>query len=378
MPAQQTGVPTPQQQNALARAAVQANGVEMLQQIYGQNISPSVSNQVTIPARNIGLIKGFYIELAVSVNNTSGAAITLTDFNVANILSNVTFTDLNNINRISTTGWHLNFLNSVKARHPYGSSTATDSPVKYGSNWNTMSAPVSIAASGTGVVNMIYYVPLAYSDEDYRGCIYANVINATMNLQLTLTPTVSVATGDSTNAVYSGGAATITNAVINVYQLYVDQIPMGAGGPVLPILDLSTIYELKSTTLNGMTANNDFVMPFANFRDFLSAFVVFNSGTRQTGQDINYLALQSANFTNLWKTDARIQAHRTRRILGTDFPPGVYYFDFRKRPISTLQYGNMELILNPSAAAQSSYVLIAYEDFALQNTITQAGSLPAQ
>jgi hypothetical protein len=372
-----TGAPSLAQMNLTARQALQANGIEMLQQIFGQTVTPAQSNQISVTPRNIGVIKGFYVELSATVTNTAGAAITLTDFNAANLLSNITFTDLSNSVRINTTGWHLNFINSVKARHPYGASSPTDSPIRYGSNWNTISAPASIAASGTGVVNMVYYVPLAYSDEDYRGCIYAGVINASMNLQLTLNPTVSVATGDTTNAVYTGNAASITSCVCNVYQLYVDQLPMGTGGPVLPVLDLSTIYELKFTTMNGLSANNDFPIPFANFRDFLSTFVVLNTGTRQTGGDVNSISLQSANFTNLWRTDARVFAHRSRRILSTDFPPGVYYFDFRKRPISTTQFGNMEIVINPNTAANGSYVVVGWEDFALQNTITQAGSLPA-
>jgi P3 major capsid protein len=361
----------------MARAAINANSVEMVQQIYSQTINPAQSNQVSIIPRNIGLIKGFYLEITATVTNTAGAGITLTDFNVANILSNITFTDLQNNVRINTTGWHLHFLNSVKARRPYGSSTASDSPVRYGSNWNVITAPATIAATGTGVVNMKYYVPLAYSDDDLRGAIYANVVNATMGIQLTLNPTVSVATGDSTGAVYTGNPATITSATITVYQLYQDQIPMGAGGPVLPILDISTIYELKFTTFNGMTANVDFPMPFSNFRDYLSSFVVWYNGTARTaGTDINYLALQSANFTNLWKLDPQLHALRTRRVLGTDFPAGVYYFDFRQRPIATTQFGNMELIVNPSTATNTAYAIVGYEDFALQNAITQAGSLP--
>ena len=373
-----SGQPSIQQQNAMARAAIQANSVEMLQSVFSQTVNPAQSNQISIIPRNIGLIKGFYVEITATVTNTAGAAITLTDFNVANILSNVTFTDLQNNVRINTYGWHLHFLNSVKSRHPYGSSVPTDSPVKYGSNWNVITAPASIAASGTGTVNMKYYVPLAYSDDDYRGAIYGNVVNATMSLQLTVNPTVAVTTGDSTQAVYSGNAATVTSVTVSVYQLYQDQLPMGAGGVVLPILDISTIYELKYTTFNGITSGIDFPMPFSNFRDYLSSFVVYFNGTaRAMGTDINYLALQSANFTNLWKLDPQLHALRTRRILGTDPPPGVYYFDFRKKPIATTQYGNMELILNPSAAAQGAYAVVGYEDFALQNAITQAGSLPA-
>jgi hypothetical protein len=37
----------------------------------------------------------------------------------------------------------------------------------------------------------------------------------------------------------------------------------------------------------------------------------------------------------------------------------------------------MQLVLNASTAAAGAYVQIGWEDFGLQNVITQAGSLPA-
>jgi hypothetical protein len=37
----------------------------------------------------------------------------------------------------------------------------------------------------------------------------------------------------------------------------------------------------------------------------------------------------------------------------------------------------MELILHPNAAAAGAYALVAYEDFALMNTLSGAGSLAA-
>ena len=231
-------------------------------------------------------------------------------------------------------------------------------------------------------------MPLAYSEKDLRGAIYANVVNATMQLNLTFNPLPVVANGqDSTLAMYVGdqagstALAVISAATINVYQDYLDQLPAGQNGVILPPLDLATIYELKNTILNSIVANQDFPVQYANFRDFLSTVAIFVNtgagGIRQVGQDVNYWALQSANFTNIWKRNPDRVAMITRGALQVDPPPGTYYFGSRERPISTQQYGNMELVLNAATAGTGNYMLLGFEDFAMLNNVVNAGSLPA-
>jgi len=87
--------------------------------------------------------------------------------------------------------------------------------------------------------------------------------------------------------------------------------------------------------------------------------------------------LQSANFTNIWKIEPALSALMTRQMINVDMPPGFYYFESREKPISTTQYGNMQLILNAITAANNPYQLVAVEDFALVQTLSMAGSLAA-
>jgi hypothetical protein len=378
--------PNPTQINALARQMVAASSVRMCQQIYSTTVTPATQPSINIIPRNVGLILGFWVKVKATFTAAAVTAITPTNFGAANLLSQIQFTDLQNNTRIQTPGWHLNFVNSVKGRSPYASAlltTALDGNAgiagQYGSNWTVNSQPASIAGGVTDATTTFwYYVPLAYTDGDYRGAIYAAVVNATMQLSLTFNPTAVVAAGDSTLAVFQGNTGTFDSATVTVYQDYLDQIPFGKNGPILPMMDLSTIYELKQTLFTNMTPASDFPMQYSNFRDFLSTFAVYyNGAARVAGADINFWALQSANFTNLWKIEPALAALKTRALLHTDFPLGVYYFGSRAKPISTTQYGNMELVLNPSAAAAGAYCLVGYEDLAYVNNITQAGSLPA-
>jgi hypothetical protein len=414
----QTQQMSAQQINQTARAAIKARSVRMLQQIYSQAIATPVPGQVvTVNPRNVGLILGFWVKVVLTiVNNSTTQAMNLTDFGPANVLSQIQFNDLSNNTRIQTTGWHLNFINSWKSRRAFASALTgvtgitsgdqypaiaraasgppypgMDSPINYGADWTTISALPTVADGGaSSVVTMWYYVPLAYNPDnpqspDLRGAVYANVVNATMQLILTVNPApLVVSTGDQTSAVYvSAGALTAptVTGTITVYQDYFDQLPVGNQGVLLPILDLATIYELKYTNATAISAAQDYPYQYANFRDFLSTIAVYVNtgagGLRGIGADINYWALQSANFTNIWKYEPSLAAIFSRQHIGIDFPPGVYMFDSRSRPISTTQYGNMQLVLNAITAATGAYMLVAVEDFALVQTLSMAGSLAA-
>jgi P3 major capsid protein len=415
---QPSNQPSPAQLNQIARAAIKARAVLMTQQIFsatygsgGGTVDVSTLQPVVnVIPRNVGLIKGFWVQITGTfLNPDTTDSSDLSDFGPANILSQIQFNDLNNNTRIQTTGWHMAFINSIKARRPFGASlishgvypsvpggtqTGIQTPVNYGASWSgTIQAAGStppataIAHGATGTCTMWWWIPLAYSDDDLRGAIYANVVNATMQLNLTFNPSVGALPGtDSTSAVYLGATGQtakniMVQAVVNVYQEYWDQLPTGKGGVLLPVLDLATIYEFKNTIMSSINANQDFPVQYANFRDFMSTTAVYvqasATGARGVGADINYWALQSANFTNIWKKSPGLIGTQTRNHLQTDMPPGAYYFGSRQKPISTVQYGNMELVLNAITAGTGAYLLLGYEDFALVQTLSMAGSLAA-
>lgn len=370
----------PYQLNAQARSLVLANSVERIQSIYSTSVSAASQNVVNIAPRNVGLIKGFFVDVIASVTNGATNTATLTKLGPANILSQIVFTDLQNNTRIQTTGWHMHLLNSAKAGHPFGlAQQLITPPIAYGANYGEISAPATLAATTPGTVTMRYYVPLAYSQSDLRGALYAGVVNATMNLQLTINTAAFVAAGqNATQAVYSGNVGTVGNVQINVYQHYLDQLPQTQAGPVLPMMDLQTFYDIKNTSVNGLTVTQDYPIPYANYRSFLSTFFIYdNGGTLNAGSDLNYVALQSANYTQLFKLSPTELSLMSLIQFGIDYPAGVYYVSHRNRPINTNQYGNMELVLNPSTVNANAQVLVGYEAFGQVALMNQAGSLPA-
>jgi hypothetical protein len=376
------------QANTIARSLITSRAIKMTQTIYTNTINPTTQQVVQIPIRNVGLVLGWWVEINISTADPgAGSNFALTPFGPANILQQIVLTDLNNNVRIQTSGWHLHFVNSAKKRRPFfAANTLTTYPIAYGNNWATVFSAAGITGGGAHPnLFMRYWVPAAYSDYDLRGAMYMNVVNATAYLQLQLTASAQafVAAGaDPTLAVYQqtlGAAAGAwgTTCAITVRQVYYDQLPVSGNNVVLPFTDLSAIYEIKNVAYTGMVTGQDFPVPYSNFRDFLSTFVVWdNGGTLDVGANTNYWALQSANFTNIFNVSANFQAGQARNEIGDDFPTGVYYFPTRDKPISTIQYGNMNLILNPTGViAAGAQLLVGYEDFALVNTLVGAASI---
>jgi len=379
---------TPQQQNMLARNAVIRQGVNMWLPVFTKKFS-AVNNEgagtvINIPPRNVGLIKRFVIEVTGLLDTT--AALERTAQGGANFFSKVEFTDLSNQQRVSTTGWHLVAVSSAKRRRPYATAQTdiTRSPYGYGDTSNAVSVPKTIPIGTDNVLQMFFELPLSYTDHDLRGAIYANVTNAVMNIQLVVNPNLFTTTGDrnANRGMYSGaaGAATLKEFTVTIHQNFLDQLPIAQqGGPVLPLLDLSTAYLLNNTAVSGIVANQDNPIPFANFRDFMSLTTYYDdllSNTITGFYLINYFALQSANYTNIFKSGPQKNFLDSRLIIGDDFPTSTYYFDFRDKPVSTIQYGNMELLINPNTVSDNSTVILCgFESLALINMITQAGSL---
>jgi hypothetical protein len=390
---------SPQQVNAIVRQLILRGGalgniyyppaVDMWQQL--NPILPSTvgpGSVITIQLRNVGLVKRLVLEVKATVTAGAGAGngANITPLGLANFFSNVTFVDLGNNTRINTTGWHLQLVSSVKRRRVFGAAYTSDTPCGYGNvNNRVMQAPLTLSAGVATEVDLIVEIPFVKNNHDLRGAIFADVTNAVMQVQLTINPQMFVSnTADPTLAVYQSASAVLpalSAVTVQCNQNYLDQLPRNpqTAAPILPALDLGTAYLLNNTSGGLPVVNQDNGFSFVNARSYESvAFIFDNNGVlNRNATDINYIALTSANFTNLLRYDGRMAVIAERDILGDDFPLGVRYLDFRHRPINTDQYGNMQLIVNPSSVRGSAATfLFGWEAYGIIGQVNQGGSLP--
>jgi hypothetical protein len=384
-PAQSNSAASASSQNYNARQLILRGGVVQgtyfppaIDMIQPQNpilpASPAPGSVLTFTLRNVGLLKRVVLRIKATVTAGATTTQTLTKLGLANLVSNVTFFDLGGNTRINTTGWHLTAVASAKRRKVYGAAYTTDTPNGYGNNNNrVMYAPATIAANGSSEVDFQLEIPFCKNDTDLRGAIYADVTQATMTLQVTLNPNMFVSsTSDPTLAVYqSGGAdlAALSGLSVQLFQNYLDGLPRIGSVPILPNQDVGTAYLLNSTSSGLPVANQDNGAAFVNSRQYESvAFIYDNNGTLNVnGSDLNYVQLQSANFTNIINVDGRMISLMERNI----------YLSFRERPIDTNQFGNMQLVINPSAVGGSAAVfLYGWEAFGVIGLVNQGGSIP--
>lgn len=379
-------------QNAAAASAILSRAIRKEVNVPVSQIDPASQTVVNIPIRNTGLIRKFRIEVAGTINNNGTATLTRTQWGVANLLKNITYTDFSNNQRINTTGRHVHWVNSIKNPTVFGAAYAPNLPVNYGSNYAIFSGPATIAAGADGSVRMVYDVELAYSDNNLKGAVYANLTNQVSYLQLTLNNAPAVADGDALNAVYASGTAgqagiwkAATPVTITVTQFFWDQLPTDGGAnqvgqtlPILPLIDLSTAYELKETTLTGISANSQFPYPYASGYQFLSTSLIYNNGgTLNAGTDINFFRLMAANAAAIWERTPLQAALMARQLLMSDLPRGSYLFDSRQQPIDVQTWGNIQLEINAGTVNTGATVVVGVETFRRYTSDLQSGSLAA-
>lgn len=379
--------PSPQNANLAARAAVLQTAMPMVQKIFEKSYTASDFGQPqNVPIQNVGLMTHLTIEIEGTLTQAASETLTRTELGMANVLSDVRFTDLNNQDRVATKGWHLHYLASARRQRAFGAAVTNDSPTSMGSNMEIIHGPATVTTADQW--RMFYEVPCAYSPTDLRGAVYASVVNATMNLAFTLNSNFVVgSTANPTLAAYisstAGDLGVLSAVTVRIYQHYLDQLPQAKNGPVLPLLDLATVYVLNHTTKGGLVVGDNQIA-YANFRSFLSTFLLyddFGSGAAPP-TSVTDFAILAANFTPLQKYDPYMQALLSRLHVGDDFPAelarAMYYFDHRRKPINTINYGNMALNANlASVKASTSQIFYGFEALAIQNQLTQAGSLYA-
>jgi P3 major capsid protein len=405
VPAQAAPRMTPQQQDAIATRAILASAVDRIQLVTSEQVSPPSNPVLIVQPINVGLVKRYLIVCEGSITNSGTVPITITDFGMANLFGpgGIQYTDLNNYLRVNTSGAHLTMLSQAKRRRAMGSTVQDDTGGSFNGNsqskmlftspayWPVFLYTGVIGAGLTESFRAVFELPLAYTDDDLRGAVWANVLNAVQQITLTFNQNVvAVTPADKTFALYfgaAGAAASISSVKVTIYQEYLDQLPKAQGPQgvttILPALSLSTVYELKSTIFSSITANQEFYMPYANQRSFISTFATFNTDGTDTGKGnpvantvpVNYWALLAANASYIWKLDPLTVTMKSRDHTNSDLPFGTYYFPSRRKNIATLQYGNLQLTLNAANATAEGYCNVMWEAFALQNTLQSGASL---
>jgi len=371
----------------------QPPALEMLQQLLPTVQGYTTGGVTTFQLRNVGLIRGLTLIIRGEIAGGGTSSQALTKLGLANLVSQVIFQDYSTYQRINTTGWHLNLLQSRKREQPWLAAFTTDNPTGMANNNPATPSLTSIAgnyvassisASGNSKFQMVYRIPFCRDRFDLRGALWAKVTQASAFVFVTLNSNMFVtSTQDPTLAVFqSAGSdlATLSNVTMECYQDYLDQIPRGADGlEMLPWADLEDAYLLTQTVSPQLVQGQDNSISFTDQRQFLSASAIYdNNGALNAWTDISYWMLNAANLTPIFKVSPLMQVIRQREIFKDDLPQGMYFFDFMHRPIDTQAYGNVQLVMNPSLVSGTPAVLyLGYEMFGRIGAVVKAQAIPS-
>jgi len=376
-----------------------------------------------------GLIRKFYLVVTGTLTTGAGTMNVNQPFGMTNLLSNITFTDLNTRVRHNTTGAHMHMIQAARRGWVPGASlqaaALTDNAQTYanvvggsngGVNWGVpgLAAAATWPPVGGFLSNMApnlvttvaknfqwtWEIPVSYTDTDLRGCIWANQVTANNLLSCTINPNFFASTqpgaADVSGSGYTSSASamgtllpTLTNLKFTLYQDMFVQGPQDKNNNILlPQVDMAYSYNLLMVPAQALQANSDNVFFAAPNRQILSHMLFWDNylyNTLPGGSDVTAIKIQIANSLVVRQMEPGILAYWTRNLLGTEMPTGssggtgttkvdftTYYIDTRRRPLNVQTSGNVGIYFNPNTVQGGAALNIGYEYLEIQSATFNA------
>lgn len=379
-------------QSMQVRQDILANSIPVFQSVKSGSPTYAYGSPTTVNilASNTGLIRRFFLEISGTFNCASSHTLTPTTFGLANILSNVQFTDQNNRLRINTSGIHLHLASTERRHRPFGAamvaSTGFSDTTGMGFNFPVMQAPSTVAGGTAKNFTVVFEIPVVNSNQDLSGAIYANQTTSNNQLQFTLNPNMFEYNGDPFNAAFSTDAAlatalpTLTSLKYTLYQDFLDQLPVdNSGFAVLPQQDINWAVSLQNINLGVQVAGQDNLYALPPFNVYQSLMLFWDNYTYNgtVGGDVTYIKTQISNTYVLRQWDPSILAVLTRNNLGVDMPGAVgsagfsgavYALNFRHKPLSVNQVSSTNIVFNPGTVESGAALNMGQEYLWLANT----------
>lgn len=386
---------SPQQQqamNAAVAANIQAYGVPVFQNAKSGTMTyaagtPTVVNMLAQP---VGLIRRFFLEITGTVNCASTHTATPIGFGVANLLSNVQFTDQNNRLRVNTTGAHLHLRATEVRRRAFGAallaSTGMSDTSGLGDNFPVQVSPTAVSGGTAQTFTMIFEIPVVNSNQDLRGAVYANQTTSNNQLSFTLNPNFFIYSADPYNAGFSMDAAlatslpTLTGLSWTLYQDFIDQLPVdNTGFAALPQLDIAYAVCLQMINPGVQVANVDNLYALPPFNIYQNIMMFWDNYTYNgtVGGDVTYIKTQISNTYILRQWDTLTLAVLTRNSIGCDYPGkigatgfsgAVYSLDFRHKPLSVNQLSSTNIVFRPTTVQSGAALNLGCDYLWLANS----------
>ena len=315
--------------------------------ILGKYGPYNLGETARIRLMNVGIVTRLRLIVEATVSGTITAYSKKAPYN---LISLVKLIDFDGSDRISAPAFLINELSKVR----YG----MDDDVPVISNYALPVLPTS-----NGTMKFILDIPIAYDPEgDLRGSILAQTSTGEFYLQLQFN-TLAYDSNNVDAVVTNGSSVNISDIYVTVIQEYLMPVPV-AGQVPIPSLDVSTVYELVSLkTTDNIQNGVEKLINFPNVRNIYSVLstVVNNKDLTWDNCD-EWRILVNSNYTmRKYKLDDYIVSFR--HMVQYDPTKGVYYVDFRSKPVETAIYGQVQLGMSMQGTFNSPYIEVLFESF---------------
>lgn len=357
------------QRNLQLRDILKQTSFRMRKEL-GNFTGGTLGGTTRIKLYNVGLITRLVLQVSARVAIGTAAAVP-SDKAPWNLIQSLKLTDFDNVDRVNCSGVQLFSVNSVRRRTLAGYNNEAAVQV--------MANPVvPTAVNADTIIQFFVEVPVAYDEQDLRGMMLAQT--AVGESYLAITWASSLYTNNNDDAVYAGAAtstvALVSGQTINVrvWQDFIYPQQINA----IPSLDVATVYELAGNVIStdNLAVAQEKLISLPNVRSVIGTHFtyIFNNlmdnptvaaGAEQTYQVSRWRIL--ANGNNILSDETTpMHLWDMRSWLNSDLRAGMYFFQFRERPIETALYGNVQIGLTPLNVDANSRVEICHESFYLK------------
>lgn len=292
---------------------------------------------------NVGLITRLMLRVRTLVDIGVEDA-TLSPKGPFNLFNNLKLTDYDGTDRINVQGHILWQMNCVRRRTAWGFNNESQANVLVNPN-------VGLTVGADRPLEFFMEVPLAYDEVDLRGMLLAQT--AVGEVYLTLTTNSVLISNGNADAVFNGGATTTavidpnTPVTVEVWQDYI--YPQSLD--MIPPLDVSTVYELigNINSSDNIAAGTEKLISYPNLRSVIGYYTNYvNNGVMNPGTDLTGFRLIVNGNNIMQDNDEFSTLFNMREYLNSDMRPGMYFHEYRRRPIETALFGNVQLGFTPS------------------------------
>jgi len=306
----------------------------------------AAGQELTFELNNAGILRYLVVSFAGSLTISGTGTAAPSKKGPWNALTQVQLNDYSGVTRINASPFMLhNLINLNK----FGFDQSV-SPIVQPYAAKVFDFPASLTV-GTVPVVFNVLVPVMYDEDDPRGGLILTVPNGKCYLKVQCSNSLYGA-GDDSLVVGAGYTVALTGNV-TVTQYYFDPAAGPNGQIQLPMMDLSMIHEiLESKSTDNLVAGLDKMTSLTTGRIYhIVMQQFFNGSAGLDTTDISRITfLYDGNKPTI---DEHQQAYldRIRRVYGRDLPPGIFVFDFRKKPWDSKIWGQLQTRLSMSGAA---------------------------